>query len=38
MVLAVLPMVELVKVAQSVLEFLDHLATHPGRFVFENRS
>ena len=38
MALAVLPMVELVKVAEGVLEPSDHLGTHPGRFVFENRS
>ena len=38
MVLTVLPMVELVKVAEGVLEPLDHLGTHPDRFLFENRS
>ena len=38
MVLAVLPMVELVEVAEGVLEPLDHLGTHPDRFLFKNRS
>ena len=38
MVLAVLPMVELVKVAESVLEPSDHLETHPDRFLFKNRA
>ena len=37
MVLAVLPMVELVEVAEGVLEPLDHLGTHPDRFLCENR-
>ena len=36
MVLAVLPMFELVKVAEGVLESSDHLGTHPGRFLFKN--
>ena len=36
MALAVLPMVELVKVAEGVLEPSDHLGTHPDRFLFEN--
>ena len=34
MVLAVLPMVELVEVAEGVLEPSDHLGTHPDRFLF----
>ena len=38
MALAVLPMVELVKVAEGVLEPLDLLGTHPDRFLCENRS
>ena len=38
MALAVLPMVELVEVAEGVLEPSDHLGTHPDRFLFENRS
>ena len=38
MVLAVLPMVELVKVAEGVLEPSDHIGTHPGRFVFKKCS
>ena len=38
MVLAVLPMVELVEVAEGVLDTLDHIGTHPGRFLFKNRS
>ena len=38
MVLAVLPMVELVEVAEGVLEPSDHLGTHPDRFLFKNRS
>ena len=38
MVLAVLPMVEFVEVAEGVLEPLDHLGTHPDRFLCENRS
>ena len=37
MVLAVLPMVELVEVAEGVLEPLDHLEAHPDRFLCENR-
>ena len=37
MVLAVLPLVELVEVAEGVLEPLDHLGTHPDRFLCENR-
>ena len=32
MVLAVLPMVELVEVAEGVLETSDHLGTNPDRF------
>ena len=32
MVLAVLPMVELVEVAEGVLEPSDHPGTHPDRF------
>ena len=38
MVLAVLPMVELVEVAEGVLEPSDHLGTRPDRFLFKNRS
>ena len=38
MVLAVLPMVELVEVAEGVLETSDHLWTNPDRFLFKNRS
>ena len=38
MFLAVLPMVELVEVAEGVLETSDHLGTHPDRFLCENRS
>ena len=38
MVLAVLPMVELVEVAKGVLETSDHHKTLPDRFLFENRS
>ena len=38
MVLAVLPMVELVEVAEGVLEPSDHLGTHPDRFLCKNRS
>ena len=38
MVIAVLPMVEFVEVAEGVLEPLDHLGTHPDRFLCENRS
>ena len=38
MVLAVLPMVELDKVAEGVLWTSDHLGTNPDRFLFENRS
>ena len=38
MALAVLPMVELVKVAEGVLEPSDHLGTHPDRFLCENCS
>ena len=34
MVLAVLPIVELVEVAESVLEPSDHLGTHPEDFLF----
>ena len=34
MVLAELLMVELVEVAEGVLEPSDHLETHPGRFLF----
>ena len=37
MVLAVLPMVELVEVAEGVLEPSDHLGTRPDRFLFKNR-
>ena len=37
-VLTVLPMIELVEVAEGVLEPLDHLGTHPDRFLCENRS
>ena len=33
-----LPMVELVEVAEGVLEPSDHLGTHPDRFLFKNRS
>ena len=36
--LAVLPMVELVEVADGVLEPSYHLGIHPGRFLFKNRS
>ena len=35
MVLAVLPMVELVEVAEGVLVPSDHLGTHPDRFLFK---
>ena len=35
MALAVLPMVELVEVAEAVLETSDHLGTHPDRFLFK---
>ena len=35
MVLAVLPMVELVEVAEGVLEPSDHLGTHSDRFLFK---
>ena len=38
MVLAVLPMVELVEVAEGVLEASDHLGTRSDRFLFKNRS
>ena len=38
MALAVLPMVELVKVAEGVLESSDHLGTHTDRFLCENCS
>ena len=38
MVLAVLPMVELVEVAEGVREPSDHHGTNPGRFVFKTRS
>ena len=38
MVLAVLPIVKLVEVAEGVLEPLDHLGTHPDRFLCKNRS
>ena len=38
MALAVLPMVELVKVAEGDLEPSDHLGTHPGHNVFKNHS
>ena len=38
MVLAVLPMVKLVEVAEGVLETSDHLGTNPDRFLFKNRS
>ena len=38
MVLAVLSMVELVDVAEGVLEPSDHLETYPDRFLFKNRS
>ena len=38
MVLDVLPMVELVKVAEGVLEPSDHLGTHLDRFLFKNLS
>ena len=38
MALAVLPMVELVKVAEGVLEPSDHLGTHLDRFLFKNLS
>ena len=38
MVLAVLPMVELVEVAECVLEPSDDLGIHPDRFLFKNRS
>ena len=34
MVLAVLPMVELVEVAEGVLEPSDHPGNHPDRFLF----
>ena len=37
MVIAVLPMVEFVEVAEGVLETSDHLGTHPDHFLFENR-
>ena len=37
MVLAVLPMVELVEVAEGVLEPSDHLGTRLDRFLFKNR-
>ena len=33
MVLAVLPMVELVEVVEGVLEPSDHLGTHPDSFL-----
>ena len=36
--LAELPMVELDEVAEGVLEPSDLLRTHPGHFVFGNRS
>ena len=35
MALAVIPMVELVKVAEGVLEPSDHLGTHPDHFLFK---
>ena len=35
MVLVVLPMVELVEVAEGVLKPSDHLGTHPDRFLFK---
>ena len=35
MVLAVLPMVELVEVAEGVIEPSDHLGTHPDRFFLK---
>ena len=38
MVFAVLPMVELVEVAEVVLEPSDHLGTYPDRFLFKNSS
>ena len=38
MVLTVLHMVELVEVAEGVLEPSDHLWTHPDSFLFKNRS
>ena len=38
MVLAVLPMVELVEVAEGVLDPSDHLWTHQDRFLFKKRS
>ena len=38
MVLDVLPMVELVEVAEGVLETSDHIGTHPDCLLFENRS
>ena len=38
MVIAVLPMVEFVEVAEGVLEPLDHLGTNPDRILCENRS
>ena len=38
MVLAVLALVELIEVAEGVLEPSDHLGTHPDRFLFKNRS
>ena len=37
-VLEVLLMVELVEVAEGVLESSDHLGTYPDRFLFKNRS
>ena len=38
MVLTVLPMVDLVEVAEGVLDPSDLLRTHPDRFLFNNRS
>ena len=38
MVLAVLPMVELVEVTEGVLEPSDYLGTHRDRFLFKIRS
>ena len=38
MILAELPMVELIEVPEGVLEPSDHPGTHPERFLFKNRS
>ena len=38
MVLALLPMVKLVEVAEGVLEPSDHRRTHPDCFIFKNRT